>query len=184
MKRLMMLAACAGLLSGCAPPKPAPPPAGAAKFATGLPMAELMGHVVDPAAFAYWQGSGTEITDKGERDLSPTTQEGWERLENGAATLIEAGNLLQLPGRIRAPEADWNRYAQALTARATEAKAAAENHDKQAVFDAGGRVYEVCTACHKQYVIDPQLKAEGGEPPGKLPDWNAPTSAPAPTAKP
>ncbi|MDB5450986.1 MAG: hypothetical protein JWQ52_2114 [Phenylobacterium sp.] len=176
MKRLIAFA-CAALLAGCAPHKPAAPPATSAKLDTALSMAELMGHVVDPAAFAYWKGSGTEVTDKGERDLSPTTQEGWEGLENGAAVLIEAGALLQLPGRTRAPEADWNGYAQALTARAIEAKAAAEKHDKQAVFDAGGRVYEVCTACHKQYVIDPQLKAEGGEPPGKLPDWNAPTSA-------
>jgi hypothetical protein len=130
-----------------------------------------MGHVIDPVAWAYWRGSGVEVTESGEKDLSPTTEEGWVALENGAATLIEAGNLLQMPGRTRAPEADWNRYARQLTERAIAAKAAAEKHDKQAVFDEGGRVYEVCTACHEQFVIAPEIAAEGGSPPpGKLPD--------------
>ena len=165
MKRLITLAACAALLTACSPGKPktpAAPAAGAVKYDVDLPMAELMGHVVDPAAWTYWRGSGTEVTEKGERDLSPTDEEGWVQLENGAATLREAGNLLQLPGRVREPAADWNRYAQELSARAIAAKTAAEKHDKKAVFDEGGRVYEVCTACHKQFVIDPQLKAQGG----------------------
>ncbi|MEO8115580.1 MAG: hypothetical protein ABI655_14430 [Phenylobacterium sp.] len=175
MLRYLPLAAVAALLVGCSPQKPpapaAPPTASQAKYNTDLPMAELMGHVVDPAAFTYWRGSGVELTAKGERNLSPTTQEGWETLENGAATLIEAGNLLQLPGRTRAPEADWNRYAQRLTAQAIIAKAAAEKHDKQGVFDEGGRLYEVCTACHKQFVIDPNLKANGYPVGAPLPPW-------------
>jgi hypothetical protein len=169
-KRLILTAACAALLVGCAPQKPA---ASAGKPNTdALPMAEFMGHVVDPAAFAYWRGSGTEITADGEKDLSPTTEEGWVQVENGAAILIEAGNLLQMEGRRRAPEADWNRYAQQLTERAIAAKAAAEKHDKQGVFDEGGRVYEVCTACHKQFIIDPELAANGpakGDPLPELP---------------
>jgi hypothetical protein len=135
------------------------------EYNTDLPMNELMGHVIDPAAWAYWRGSGTEITAEGERDLSPTTEEGWLVVENGAATLIEAGNLLQMPGRPRAPEADWNRYSKQLTERAMVARAAAERKDKQAVFDEGGRVYEVCQACHKQFIIDAQENAQGS--PGK-----------------
>ncbi len=143
-----------------------------AKFNTDLPMTEFMGHFVDPAAFMYWKGSGTEVTEKGERDLSPTTDEGWDVLVNGATMLMEAGNALQLPGRTRAPEADWNRYAQMLTDRALIARAAAEKHDKKAVFDEGGRVYEVCVACHEQFVIQPELKANGpakGNPLPSLP---------------
>jgi hypothetical protein len=136
-------------------------------------MDEVMGHVVDSAAFQYWHGSGTEITAKGEKDLSPTTDEGWEQLENAAATLIEAGNMLQLPARVRAPEADWYKHAQELTARAVVAKAAAEKHDKEAVFKAGASLYEECTACHEEYVIQPQLKANGPAKGDPLPDWPA-----------
>lgn len=175
MKRYLTLAAAAALLAACSPQKPAapPPPSTPVKFNTDLPMDEFMGHVVDPASFAYWKGSGTEITEQGEKNLAPTTEEGWEGLESAAATLIEAGNMLQLPGRARQPEGDWNKYAQQLTAEAVTAKAVAQKHDEKGVFEAGARIYQVCTACHKEYVIDPQLKAQGGEPPGHLPDWPA-----------
>ena len=170
----MTFAFVAALIAACSPQKPAAGRAAAAgqpRFDTSLAMNEFMGHVVDPAAFAYWRGSGTEITSKGEKDLSPTTEEGWESLESAAAALIEAGNALQLPGRARPPEADWYRHAQTLTARAVVAKAAAEKHDKQAVFKAGADLYEECTACHQEYVIQPQLKANGPAQGAPLPDF-------------
>lgn len=166
MKRLVILLACAAL-TACTK-APAKPDAATPKINTDIPMSEFMGHFVDPAAFMYWKGSGTEVTEAGERDLSPTTDEGWDVLVNGATMLAEAGNVLQLPGRTRAPEADWNRYARMLTERALIARAAAEKHDKKAVFDEGGRVYEVCVACHQQFVIQPELQAEG-RPEGALP---------------
>jgi hypothetical protein len=175
-KRLMTLAACAALLTACSPQKPATPtPAaeGAVKYNTDLDMKEFMGHVIDPASFGYWKGSGDEVTTQGVKNLSPTSEEGWEALESSAAVLIEAGNMLQLPGRARAPEADWNKFAQLLTARAVEAKEAAGKHDKDGVFKTGAEIYQVCTACHKEYVIDPMLKA-GGRPKGvPLPEWPA-----------
>jgi hypothetical protein len=142
---------------------------GEPQFNTDLPMSEFMLHFVDPAAFMYWRGSGVEITEEGERDLSPTTDEGWETLVTGATMLVEAGNLMQIPGRTRAPEADWNRYARQLSDRAMIARAAAEKRDKQAVFDEGGKVYEVCVACHEQFVIAPPDEAETPLPPGPGP---------------
>jgi hypothetical protein len=180
LKRLVTFAACAALLAACSPQKKAEPAkeqaaAGAGKFNVDLPMDEFMGHVVDPAAFAYWAGSGTEETAKGTRDLSPTTEEGWEKLENAAATLIEAGNMLQLPGRERhlpdSPDRDWYQHAQKLTQLAVAAKAAAEKHDKDGVFKAGADLYSECTACHEEYVIQPQLKANGRPQGAPLPDW-------------
>lgn len=172
-KSLFAVAACAALLTACSPGKPAAPKAGEPKFNTDTPMTEFMGHFVDPAAFMYWKGSGYEITEAGERDLSPTTDEGWDVLVTGATMLVEAGNILQMPGRTRAPEADWNKYAQLLTERALIARAAAEKHDKKAVFDEGGKVYEVCVACHEQFVIQPDIKANGpakGDPLPPIPD--------------
>lgn len=186
MKRFVTFAAAAALLAACSPHKEAAKPqAGAlsslAKLNTDLPMPEFMGHVVDPAAFIYWGGSGTEETATGTKDLSPTTDEGWEKLESAAATLIEAGNMLQLPGRERhlpdAPDADWYKHAQNLTAQAIIAKAAAEKHDKAGVYKAGADLYAECTSCHEEYVIQPQLKANG-RPVGKpLPDWPADVKA-------
>ena len=177
LKRLITFAACAALLVGCTPQKavqPAGTAAAGVKFNTdALDMKEFMGHVVDPASFAYWTRSGTEETARGTRDLSPTTDEGWEQMETAAAVLIEAGNALQLPGRARAPQADWYKFAQQLTAEAILAKAAAGKHDKAATYAEGAKVYLICTACHKEYVIDPGIEANGPAQGNPLPDWPA-----------
>ena len=170
MKHLLTLVACAVALTACTPGKPAGTAISAnARFNSELPMSEFMGHFVDPAAFMYWKASGTDITEAGERDLSPTTDEGWDVPVTGATMLMEAGNAMQLPGRVRAPEADWIKYSQLLTERASIARAAAEKHDKKAVFDEGGKVYEVCVACHAQFVIEPEVKANGAAKGDPLP---------------
>ena len=171
MKRI---SAVAGLLAlaACSGPQGASNSAAAPKFDTSLPMHEFMLHVVHPASQAYWRGSGIEVTMAGERDLSPKDEAGWEALVTAAATVAEAGNALQLPGRARAPEADWNRMAQDMTARALEARTAADAHDKQAVFDTGGRLYETCIACHAKFVIEPPMT------PKPLPDFPADVPAP------
>ena len=41
-------------------------------------------------------------------------------------------------------------YGDKLTSVALEA---AEKQDSDALFDAGGRIYQVCLGCHNQYVI-------------------------------
>ena len=161
---LLSLAACSGPVGSGGP--------GGAKFDTSLPMNEFMLHVVDPAGQAFWRGAGVELTDSGEKDLSPTDEAGWEALVTAASTVAEAGNALQLPGRARAPEAEWNRLAQEMTARALDARKAADAHDKQAVFDTGGRLYETCVACHAKYVIGPAGPAK------PLPDFPADVPAP------
>jgi hypothetical protein len=183
--RFVTFAAAGALLAACSPQTPAQPAgpqlAAEAKLNADLPVDELMGHVVDPAAFTYWGGSGIEETAKGVRDLSPTTEQGWGRLESAAAALIEAGNALQLPGRGRKlpdhPDGDWYRHAQKLSALGVIAKAAAAKHDKDAVFQAGADIYAECTACHAEYVIQPQLKANGPAKGDPLPDWPADVKA-------
>lgn len=150
--RRLLAAACLLALGSCSPKAEQP------AYNTDQDIAELMIHVIDPAAFAFWRGSGKELTEAGERDLSPTTPEGWKMVEDGASTVAEAGNLLMLPGRPREPVAEWNRYAREMTARAFEAKEAAMRMDKQAVFDTGGRLYETCVACHAKFVIGPQAE--------------------------
>ena len=174
MKRLVALAALLSL-AACSGPGGSGAPAGV-KFDTTLPMSEFMAHVVDPAAQAYWKGAGVELTDAGETDLSPKDEEGWEALVTAASTVAEAGNALQLPDRARPPEAEWNRLAQEMTARAFDARKAADARDKQAVFDTGGRLYETCVACHAKYVIGPPATAK------PLPDFPADVPAPKPAS--
>jgi len=138
MKRLVALASLL-VLAACSGPGGSGAPAGV-KFDTTLPMSEFMAHVVDPAAQAYWKGAGIELTEAGETDLSPKDEEGWEALVTAASTVAEAGNALQLPDRARPPEAEWNRLAQEMTARAFDARKAADARDKHAVFDTRGRL--------------------------------------------
>lgn len=170
MKPIVPLIAVCALLAACSPAaEKAGNGGGEAKFNTTIPMTEYMGHVVDPAAFMYWSNSGSDITEEGEKERYPTTDEGWDVLVTGATILVEAGNTLQLPHRTREPVAEWNKYAQMMSERAMLARAAAEKHDKQAVFDEGGRLYEVCVACHQKFIIEPQEKAGVAEPMAPLP---------------
>jgi hypothetical protein len=73
-------------------------------------------------------------------------------VEAAAAVLTESGNLLMMPGRSAGP--DWDKHSRALISAGKHATAAAQHQDAGALFDAGGRIYEVCLACHTQYLAD------------------------------
>ena len=68
-----------------------------------------------------------------------------------ATVVAEGGNLMMMPGLTNG-EADWNEYAQGLTRAALLAKSAAEAQDADALFAAGGAIYNVCRACHNKYM--------------------------------
>lgn len=121
---------------------------------------EIMHHIVEPAAETIWDSAGWIVTVEGEQELWPTTDEGWEAVENAAATLSEVGNLLLMPGR-RVEETAWADYARGLTRASFEVMDAAYGREKQALFDAGGRLYEACTACHEKYWAERPVPPEG-----------------------
>ncbi len=111
----------------------------------------IMQWVLDPAAFGVWKSAGTIITAAGERELAPTTDEGWLAVEHSAAVVAASGNLLLMPGRA-VDEQGWKNIAQGLVDAGLVAQVAAKNHDSDALFDAGGQIYRVCKACHSIYV--------------------------------
>ncbi len=108
--------------------------------------------ILGPAADLIWSSAGSIITAEGETDLSPTTDEGWHTVERSAAVVTETGNLLMMPGR--AAGADWIQYSRGLIDAGELAMKAALKQDADALFDAGGRIYQVCLACHTQYWPD------------------------------
>ena len=143
--------------------KPAPPPAAAAEakapaYDLSLDMKELMGHVVDPGAWAFWRASGEIETAKGAESLLPKTEEGWEAASSGAAQVAEAGNLLLIPGRAM-DDGDWVRFAHAMTKAGLTARQAAETKDAKAMFTTGAALYQTCVDCHAKYVIGPGVAA-------------------------
>lgn len=122
-------------------------------------MHDFMYWVLEPAADVIWDSAGVIITEEGETDLRPTTQEGWDHVRNSATVVAEAGNLLMMPG-YRADEADWVEYSSGLIRAGLQARKAAMAQDADALFDAGGAIYNVCRACHNKYATLPQRPGE------------------------
>lgn len=118
-----------------------------------LSMSEYMAHVLEPAADELW-GSAGWINDKfeGYYELYPTDDEGWHRMENFSAMIVEAGNALLVPGRVQ--EGPWSTYAEALSDVGLRAMQASEAQNEEDFFQAGAQIYSVCTACHQAYNPD------------------------------
>ena len=112
---------------------------------------QMMTSYLEPAADQIWGSAGLIITEDGEVDLRPTTEEGWLNVINAATVVAEGGNLLLING-YSVNEADWAAYSKGLTLAALKARQAAESQDADALFDAGGEIYNVCRACHNRYI--------------------------------
>ena len=135
------------LLCGCNAPLPSP---AAPPFHAVVAMKQLMEWVIDPAADVIWDSVKTVMTEKGTQEIAPQTDEQWDAVRNGAATLAESGNLLMIDGRARDGK-EWMRAARRLMDAADQARKAAEAKKADALFAAGGVVYNACRACHQQY---------------------------------
>lgn len=136
-------------------PAPAAPPASAstaAEFQEVADVKQLMNWIMEPSADVIWDSVGTIITEEGEQNLRPETDEEWTAIRDAAAVVAESGNLLLTPGRMR-DSGDWMKHAHELTKKAQDVIAAAEAKDVDSLFTAGGDVYLVCSACHSQYAI-------------------------------
>ena len=137
-------------LSACAEDVPAPISDTNYKPVTDIH--HTMELILNPAADVIWSSAGTIITVEGRTELAPTTDEGWHAVESAAAMVAETGNLLLMPGRNAGP--DWEEYARDLTEAGAVAMQAALDQNPDALFDAGGRIYQVCKACHNQYWVN------------------------------
>ena len=147
-----------GLLAGCSesPDDGAAQVSAETNFDTTLTMRELMLYVLEPAADGLWSTAGWVEDRDGYRDLSPTTDEGWEHVVASAAMVAESGNLLTLPGRALDNDL-WMVYAEGLTQFGFRAMAAAATRNKEDLFQAGADIYSVCSACHQTY--DPEINS-------------------------
>jgi hypothetical protein len=126
---------------------PAMPP-----FQVHVDMKTFMEHVLTPAAKLIWSVNGSVIDAKGEHSLSPATDDDWENVTSGAATLAEATNAMMIPQR--AQDAEWNIYAKKLADAADRAYQAAEAHDLKTIADVSDHLDGVCAACHRHYGLE------------------------------
>ncbi len=110
-----------------------------------------MAHVVQPTAENYWDSVRYISDEDGYHEYVPETDEDWEKTRAAAASLSEFGNLLMTPLYAEGRGADWIEFAQAMHEVGNRAEQAAIDQDVDAVFEVGGTVYNVCTACHQVY---------------------------------
>ena len=133
---------CAFILFGCGP-KTAQP-------YNSLSLKQVMEWVIDPNADVVWESVKSISTAAGTTEIYPRTDAQWEAIRNSAATLMEAGNILMLEGRAK-DDKQWMEYSKRFSRTAEVALKAAQDKNKEALFDAGGNIYNACKACHDQY---------------------------------
>ena len=113
---------------------------------------QIMAAVVDPAADVVWSAVGTIDTIEGTEQIRPRDEEEWTEIAHAAWVVTEAANALMIGNRPK-DTGDWMKFSQDLADNGLKAARAAEAHDADALFTAGGDLYLVCTACHAKYNI-------------------------------
>jgi hypothetical protein len=146
-----------------------------AEYRTTATIKDIMDSMVDPSADFIWEAVAIVVSAKGVEEKAPHTDEEWRDVRRRAITLLEATNLLQIPGRhvakpgekaddpkvelapeqieemINKDRTSWIKYAHGLHDATTEALKAIEAKDKEKLLDVGNGIDEACEKCHLQY---------------------------------
>jgi hypothetical protein len=161
------------ILCGCNAQQ-AKPAATAPDFKPTFPIEEVMGHIVMPSADKLWGSVATTVSAKGIEETVPKTDEDWERVRDYAVTIVEATNLLLIPGRrvaeqgktqadkselspeqieakIKGDPAMWASHVAKLHDVAMESIAAIDKKNADALLDAGDHLDKACEDCHLVY---------------------------------
>jgi hypothetical protein len=136
---------------------------------------DIMDGIVDPNADVLWDSFETLVTEKGVEERAPKTDEEWDVVRHAAVTLVEATNLLLIPGRrvakpgekafdlnidlppeeiqilIDKDRAKWTEKVHALHDVAEEALKAVDSRDHDAILLAGNKIDTACGDCHNEY---------------------------------
>src|SRR5499425_109187 len=136
---------------------------------------DVMDSIVDPASDYIWDAVETTVSAKGVEEKMPHTDEEWKQVRRHAVMLLEATNLLQIPGRhvakpgekaddpkvelapeqiedmINKDRAAWIKYAHGLHDATMEAFKAIEAKDTEGLLNAGDGIDNACEKCHLQY---------------------------------
>jgi hypothetical protein len=120
-----------------------------------VPIKDLMAEQVQPTAQVYWDAVRyeSELVDGKpvERDIRPQTDAEWEKVRKAAEDLGKFGELLKTEPYTEGRAADWTQFAQGLVDVSKLAEQAAVEKSTDKVFEVGGTVYSVCSACHQVY---------------------------------
>jgi hypothetical protein len=143
-----LLALATGLtLAACSTQAEGPP------FKPVANVDQIMDGVITPAAETYWGSVSTIVDENGITENFPRNDEEWEAVWGAAMTIAESGNLLMMSSRA-ADNDDWMKFSSQLVDVGLEAAKAAEAKNPELVLEKGEQVYNVCTGCHMQYIVD------------------------------
>jgi len=149
---------------GAAPAAPARSAAPARPSRRDANLLQLMRGTLYPASNVVFaaQGDLNEFKQPADPSVSPnpltSTYGGWEAVQNAALALVEAADLVVVPGRLcsngkPAPvqNADWVKFTQGLREAGRAAYKAAQTKDMDKMTDASGTLSDACAACHDKY---------------------------------
>ncbi|MEP7349912.1 MAG: hypothetical protein ABI668_08185 [Sphingorhabdus sp.] len=146
MRNLAVVAVVAlSIVTGCSRKEPADPAA----------IKALMTQKVQPVAVVYWNAVQYISDETGTREIRPETDADWNRTIEAARSLKQLGEELKLPANAAGRGTDWQDFAQGLVDAAGQAEQAARSRSPEKVLEAGGTVYNVCSACHEVYMPSP-----------------------------
>ena len=162
-------------LAGCNASQPQSQAPSAPEYRTTATVKDIMDALVDPGSDYIWDSVETVVSAKGTEEKAPHTDEDWKQVRNHAIMLLEATNLLQIPGRhvakpgekaedpkvelspdqieesINKDRASWVKYAHGLHDATMEAFKAIEAKDTEGLLNAGDGIDNACEKCHLQY---------------------------------
>jgi hypothetical protein len=168
---LVLTASCSGPTAETAPAADdAAPP-----YENVATIRDIMSTMIDPAADYVWNSVGTEVSAAGVKEKFPKNPEEWAEERRHAMLLVEAANLLMMPGRkvakpgeksanpgielepeevealIAKDRPKFLKLARELQIVAIAQLKAAENKDVPGLMTTGGEIEPACENCHKVY---------------------------------
>jgi hypothetical protein len=158
---LVATAAASTLTLACAQTGDSPSVSPSPPFREVAGIKLLMNSTVDPQSDILWDSVGTILTVDGEQEIRPQTDEEWTAVRNAAVVLAESGNLLMMERRAM-DTGKWMDFSGSLIDSSEEALEAADARDPEALFEAGGHIYEACLACHETYIQSDDYAAPEG----------------------
>jgi hypothetical protein len=138
---------------------------------------DLMEGLIDPAADTLWDSVAYIASASGVEDRQPRSAEEWQAVRTSAVNLIEAANLLSMPGRVVADDPPdkppqpgpgelshaeiqqrieathevFVQFARGLQAAGLQALKAIDAKNAQDLMDSGTTIDNACEACHVTY---------------------------------
>ena len=113
-----------------------------------------LAHVMDPllndASEVFWDSAGFIDTYEGTTDLTPTTEEGWQKVIDAADEITRLSAVLQ-DERYSLNRPAWNELSQMLVIAADRGRQSVIDRDSAELFEAGAQLYQVCVACHQTF---------------------------------